>query len=77
MICTGRLKFSCWKPARRLAWRCSSACTARLSVGLIELPLQVQLQLRRVDVRPLRRIQRMKQKTFLQRRQRQDVLDRA
>ena len=35
---------------------------------LIEPPLQVQLQLRRVDVRSPRRIQRMKQKSFLQRR---------
>ena len=31
MICTGRLRFSCWKPARRLAWRSISACTAACS----------------------------------------------
>ena len=31
MICTGRLRFSCWKPARRLAWRSSSACAAARS----------------------------------------------
>ena len=68
-------ELSCRKPARRLAWRCSSACTAVSSTALVERPLEPEHQLHRVDVRRLRIIKRMEQQPLLQRRQRQDVLD--
>ncbi len=42
----------------------------------VERPFQAQLQLHRIDVRRLRIIERMEQQPLLQRRQRQDVLDR-
>ena len=54
MTCTGRLRLSWRKPARRLAWRSSSACTAAAQRCAVERPLQSQAQLDHVDVGRLR-----------------------
>ena len=45
--------------------------------GRIEQAFKLELELHRVDVRSLRIVERMEQQTLLQRRQRQDVLDRS
>ena len=68
MICTGRLRLSCWKPARRLAWRSSRACAAACRAALSSSPCRREHQLHRIDVGRLRIIQRMEQQPLLQRR---------
>ena len=68
---------SCRKPDRRLACRPTTACNEASSTPRIERALELKLKLHRIDVRPLRIVERMEQQPLLQRRQRQDVLDRA
>ena len=74
--CTGRLSCSCRKPARRLACRSTTACNEASSTAAIERAFKLELELHRIDVGSLRIVERMEQQTLLQRRQRQDVLDR-
>ena len=73
--CTGRLRPSCTKPLRRLWWRFTTACSDAASLVASSAPSSSKLKLHRIEVGPLRVVQRMEQQALLQRRQRQDVLE--